>query len=96
MLVIEPVRMSDPASGDYTPANSVTCQWEEARLRTGKLLTQCTARGGDAWLELQNCQESWLNFLEAALQSRLTLPEPAIQPAIKLEPALRLFSARAK
>ncbi|GKV06271.1 hypothetical protein SLEP1_g18171 [Rubroshorea leprosula] len=25
MLLIEPVRSSDPASGGYTPANSVTC-----------------------------------------------------------------------
>ncbi|GKV15419.1 hypothetical protein SLEP1_g26213 [Rubroshorea leprosula] len=28
MLLIEPVRSSDPASGDYTPANSVAYQWE--------------------------------------------------------------------
>ncbi|GKV07157.1 hypothetical protein SLEP1_g18958 [Rubroshorea leprosula] len=28
MLLIESVRSSDPVSGDYTPANSVTCQWE--------------------------------------------------------------------
>ncbi|GKV27076.1 hypothetical protein SLEP1_g36286 [Rubroshorea leprosula] len=28
MLLIEPVRSSDPASGGYTSANSVACQWE--------------------------------------------------------------------
>ncbi|GKV07156.1 hypothetical protein SLEP1_g18957 [Rubroshorea leprosula] len=28
MLLIEPIRTSDPASGDYTPVNSVACQWE--------------------------------------------------------------------
>ncbi|GKV12336.1 hypothetical protein SLEP1_g23493 [Rubroshorea leprosula] len=28
MLLIEPIRSSDPASGGYTPANSVACQWE--------------------------------------------------------------------
>ncbi|GKV47152.1 hypothetical protein SLEP1_g54072 [Rubroshorea leprosula] len=30
MLLIELVRSSDLASGDYTPANSVACQWEHA------------------------------------------------------------------
>ncbi|GKV53917.1 hypothetical protein SLEP1_g60429 [Rubroshorea leprosula] len=28
MLLIEPVCFCYPASGDYTPANTVACQWE--------------------------------------------------------------------
>ncbi|GKV17127.1 hypothetical protein SLEP1_g27669 [Rubroshorea leprosula] len=28
MLLIEPVRLNDPASWGYTSANTVACQWE--------------------------------------------------------------------